>query len=118
PATKPASKPATKHGDIYTVKAGDTLSAIAAKNKTTVSELARINGIKNPDLIKVGQKIKLPGSAPAKAPAQKPIFHIVRHGDTVSGLAVKNKVTVNQIKAWNNLKDINKINAGQKLRVR
>lgn len=43
----------------HTVKAGDTLSAIAVRNKTTVAKLAAKNGIKNPNLIRVGQKIKL-----------------------------------------------------------
>jgi N-acetylmuramoyl-L-alanine amidase len=43
----------------YTVKPGDTLSEIAAKYKTTVEKLQKLNGIKNPHLIRVGQKIKL-----------------------------------------------------------
>ena len=41
----------------YIVKKGDTLSAIAAKYKTTVSAIAKKNGIKNPDIIYVGQKL-------------------------------------------------------------
>ena len=45
---------------IYTVKSGDTLSKIASKYNTTSHELALYNKIKNPDLIKVGQKIKIP----------------------------------------------------------
>ena len=43
----------------YTVKAGDTLSLIAWKNDTTVQELARINGIQNPNVIRVGMVLKL-----------------------------------------------------------
>ncbi len=118
PAAKPVSKPAGNKGVSYTVKSGDTLSAIAAKYKTTVNDLVKINGIKDPNLIRVGQKIKLPGSAPAKASTQKAVYHTVKRGDTVSALAVKYKVTQAQIKSWNNLKDINKINVGQKLRVK
>ncbi|GIN89856.1 hypothetical protein J22TS1_09070 [Siminovitchia terrae] len=74
--TKPTDKPAvTKHaidkkpastGGTHTVKKGDTLSAIAKKHKTTVNELVKINGIKNPNIIKVDQKIKLPGAAAPK----------------------------------------------------
>lgn len=53
----------------YTVKYGDTLSKIAAANGTTVSALLKLNpDIKNKDLIYVGQKITLSGSA---APAAK-----------------------------------------------
>lgn len=43
---------------VYTVRAGDTLSAIAAKFGTTVAELVKKNGIANPNLIYVGQMIK------------------------------------------------------------
>jgi murein DD-endopeptidase MepM/ murein hydrolase activator NlpD len=55
PAVKPASKPKT-----HKVKSGDTLSGIAKKYRTTVAVLSRLNGIKNVNLIKIGQVIKLP----------------------------------------------------------
>ena len=45
---------------VYTVKAGDTLSGIAAKYGTTYQALAEYNGISNPNLIYVGQKIRIP----------------------------------------------------------
>lgn len=48
-----------KSADIHTVKSGDTLSKIAAKNKTTVAKLAKLNKIKDVGKISVGQKIKL-----------------------------------------------------------
>ena len=51
---------------VYTVKKGDTLSQIAAKYGTTYHAIAAYNGIKNPNAIRVGQKIKIPAStAPA-----------------------------------------------------
>lgn len=53
----------------YKIKSGDTLSGIAAANGTSVSELARLNGIKNPNLIYAGQTINLPGSGQKAAPA-------------------------------------------------
>ena len=42
---------------VYTVKRGDTLSGIARKYGTTYQYLAKLNKIKNPNLIYVGQKI-------------------------------------------------------------
>jgi len=42
----------------HTVKAGETLSGIASKYGTTTSSLQKLNGIKNANLIKIGQKIK------------------------------------------------------------
>lgn len=43
--------------NVYTVQPGDTLSGIAAKYGTTYQHLAAVNGIANPDIIHVGQKI-------------------------------------------------------------
>lgn len=45
---------------IYVVKKGDTLSKIAKKYKTTYQKLAAYNNLANPNLIYVGQKIKIP----------------------------------------------------------
>ena len=57
---------ATQGVTVYTVKKGDTLSQIAAKYGTTYQAIAAYNGIKNPNAIRVGQKIKIPAStAPA-----------------------------------------------------
>ncbi|GGB26988.1 hypothetical protein GCM10011409_00330 [Lentibacillus populi] len=111
PAKKPASKPKTS---TYTVKSGDTLSEIAVKFGTTTSKLADLNGISNPNKIYAGQKIKVTGSA--KKSSKK--YHTVKSGDTVSELAVKYGSTSSLIKSWNGLADINKIYAGQKLRVK
>ena len=56
----PTPTPAPNN-DTYTVKGGDTLSEIAVNFKTTVNELIGLNNIANPNLIEVGQVIKLPG---------------------------------------------------------
>lgn len=45
---------------IYVVKYGDTLGKIAVKYNTTYQKIAEYNGIKNPNIISVGQKIKIP----------------------------------------------------------
>lgn len=49
----------------HTVVSGDTLGKIAAKYGTTVADLAEINGIKNVNLIRVGQVIYLTAAAAA-----------------------------------------------------
>ena len=49
---------------IYVVKKNDTLSAIAKKYGTTYQELAKYNNIANPNIINVGQKIKIPTKTP------------------------------------------------------
>lgn len=50
---------------LYAVAAGDTLSKIAAAHGTTVADLVRINGIKNPNVIRVGQVMDLTDAAAA-----------------------------------------------------
>lgn len=62
---------------VYTVKSGDTLSGIAAKYGTTYQKLAAYNGIANPNLIHVGQKIKIPSAA------SKGVPNTPEEGDTV-----------------------------------
>ena len=62
---------------VYTVKKGDTLSQIAAKYGTTYQAIAAYNGIKTPNAIRVGQKIKIPAST---APA------VLKKGDRVKVL--------------------------------
>lgn len=53
------AKSKTSSTITYTVKRGDTLSAIAKKYGTTVKAIAAENGIKNVNLIYVGQKLKI-----------------------------------------------------------
>ena len=48
----------------YTVKPGDTLSEIAETYNTTVEKLAKLNNIKNVDLIFVDQVLVIDGAAP------------------------------------------------------
>lgn len=52
--------PELKRAEYYTIKTGDTLSAIAKKYKTTVSELVKANNIKDKNKIYAGQTIKIP----------------------------------------------------------
>jgi LysM repeat protein len=50
----------------YKVQSGDTLSVIAAAHRTSVSTLVSLNGIKDPDKIRAGQTLKLPGKTTPK----------------------------------------------------
>lgn len=46
--------------ETYTVSRGDTLKKIAAKFNTTEAELLRLNKLPNPDIVQLGQKLKVP----------------------------------------------------------
>lgn len=48
---------------IYVVQTGDTLWRIAKKYFTTIDELAKVNDIENLEILKIGQKILIPGRA-------------------------------------------------------
>ncbi len=58
----------------HLIKRGDTLSGLAARYKTSVSELAKLNGIKNVNLIYAGKTLRLPGHSASSTftPAKKP----------------------------------------------
>ena len=111
---------------VYTVKAGDSLSAIAAKYGTTYKVLAEYNGIANPNIIRVGQQIKIPGkSAPATQEKTEPTtqqptaetVHTVKSGETLSGIARKYGTTYQQLAAYNKISNPNKISVGQKIKI-
>jgi GH25 family lysozyme M1 (1,4-beta-N-acetylmuramidase) len=118
-----AQKPPVPAGstDVYVVQPGDALSKIASKYSLSVADLMKLNpAIKDKDVIFVGQRINVKKAAAAKpAPAKtQPQYYVVKKGDVVSKIAAKYGSTAAQIKAWNNLKNVNLIFPGQKLRVK
>ena len=103
----------------YTVRSGDTLARIAARHGTTVSALARANGISNLNLIVVGKTLNLPGdvtgstpdgsttagsSGGKQLPGQR---HTVRTGETISGIAARYGISAKDLISWNGLVDGN-----------
>lgn len=58
--TQPTQPTPEQEDEVYTVAVGDTLSSIAARYGISYLRLAKYNGISNPNLITVGQKIKIP----------------------------------------------------------
>jgi LysM repeat protein len=57
---------------IHVVKQGEYLKLIAARYGTTVTTLVQLNGIRNPNLIYPGQRLKIPCTAPPPKPKPKP----------------------------------------------
>ncbi len=110
----PTPKPKPSY-DTYTVMAGDTLSDIAAKFGTTYQELAAINGIEDPNMIHVGQIIKLKGHEISTP--QGGTTYTVQAGDTLSGIAAKYGTTYQELAVLNGISDPNIIHVGQVLLV-
>ena len=94
----------------YVVQPGDTLSAIAARAGMTVNQLAALNGL-NPNAYLIsGTAIRLPG-APATVYASSDTgssssaggSYVVQPGDTLTAIAARAGMTVNQLAALNGL---------------
>ncbi len=111
----------------HSVRSGDTLGALARRYRTTAQAIMRLNGIKNPKTLRIGQKLKIPGkgdpsepepgtrTAAAAAPAaSKDVAYTVKEGDTLFTLARQFNTTVDRIKTANGLED-DSLSVGQKL---
>ena len=99
-----------KDENTYTVKPGDTLSKIAKVHNTTVDSLVRLNNIKNPNVINIGQKLIL--SEPYRV-------YTVAKGDTLSKIArdlLGNANRYPEIMGINGLRNT-VISIGQKLKI-
>lgn len=101
-------------GTTYIVQAGDTLSGIASMYGTTYQHLAEINGIANPNLIHVGQEIRIDGVAPTSSAE----YYTIQSGDTLSGIAANYGTTWQWLAEVNGISDPNLIFPGNTIRVR
>ncbi len=124
PAPKPTPPKPAPIAKTYTVKRGDTLAAIARRHNTTVSKLAQANNIKNVNVIRVGQVLKIPGttaSTPAPKPAPKPApsvkTYTVKSGDSLYSIARRHNTTVSRLASANQIKNVNLIRVGQVLKI-
>jgi len=66
-----AIAPAGVVTETYVVRRGDTLSSIAYATGTTPEELQRVNGLRNPDALKVGQVLRIRRQIIGRTPALK-----------------------------------------------
>lgn len=106
----------------YTVRPGDTLTAIAIRFGTTVQAIVQANNIYNPNYIHAGVTLLIPVAAPPPPPTPPPpppphagIWYTVQAGDTVSGIAMRYGTTVWAIVYANNLPNPSLIFPGQRL---
>lgn len=101
--------------DFYVVQQGETLSAIARKHNLSVADLKKLNNFED-DTLLAGTKIKVgePAAEVEAKPEVRLVEHVVKKGEFLGFIAKKHNITLDQIKEWNNLQDVN-IHAGQKL---
>lgn len=90
----------------FTVKKGDTLSALSRASGVDVGSLTRLNHLENPNLIQVGQKIEVPTT-----------FHEVKKGDTYYGIARQSGIPPQVLMKLNNAPPDGLLRIGQEIRV-
>lgn len=116
PATPTTSGGAVASNKVttYTVRAGDSLSVIAQKFNTTVSNLQKLNNISNKNVIYAGQKLKVTGGVSGGGSVAT---YTIQPGDTLSGIASKYNTTTAALQKENGIQNANRINAGQVIRI-
>lgn len=101
----------------YTVQPGDTLARISVRFNVSIEAIVRANQLKDPNAIRVGQVLIIPDGQPAPVPttvsgnsAATPVAsapagntYIVRPGDSVTRVANKFGITVDELMRVNNL---------------
>lgn len=120
-----SSSTATTTVGTYTVKAGDTLSAIASRYSTSSSTLASLNSLSNPNLIYVGQVLKVSSNAStssstsssANSTVTTAASYTVKAGDTLSAIAAKYGTTYQALASTNSISNPNDIYVGQVIKV-
>ena len=107
----------------YIVQRGDTLSLIARRYSTTVRAIAELNGIVNPNLIYVSQRLLIPSDGDSPPPLRQAQdtalaqIHIVQPGETLTRIASRYGTTVSAIVAANGIADPSLILVGQRLAI-
>ena len=98
------------------VRAGDTLSDIAARYGVSVGSLMRVNGLRDSNHVEAGQTLRLPSGAAAGVTAGKG-RHTVRSGDTLGAIALQYRVSERQLMALNGLASADHVEQGQTLKL-
>ena len=101
---------------VYTVKAGETLTEIAAQFGVEPQVLLDLNGLENADAIFVGQTLRVPVTVDASQPAP-PGTYRVQPGETLSAIAQRYGMTLEELMALNQIADANAVYAGQLLAI-
>jgi LysM repeat protein len=99
---------------VHVVARGDTLSGLARRYGVSVAQIQQANNLRT-TVIWIGQKLTIPTVAGETAPISD-ATHVVVAGDTLSGLALRYRVSVSAIQRANNLSST-QIRIGQRLTI-
>jgi len=82
----------------YIVRPGDTLGSIAQRHHVALSALARVNGIRNVNLVQVGHLLVIPSQTDSFS---RTFYYHVRWGDTLIGIAARYRLDIAIIRSLN-----------------
>ncbi len=99
----------------HVVQPGETLSQIAQRYGVAMSEIMAANNITNPNLIKPGQELVIPGITQAEAQAANRTVHVVQPGETLLDIARQYGVSLQELIRANNIGNPNLIKPGEEL---
>lgn len=99
----------------HIVQRGETLYSISRSYGVSLDELCSVNGIQNSSVVKAGQRLSVPQHTAAKDP--RPGSYTVEKGDTLYSLARTFGITVDELRAYNDMDQNAVLQAGQTLRV-
>lgn len=106
---------------MHKIRNGESLSTIARRHGTSSRRLAKLNGIKDPHKIRIGQVIKIPprdDSPVVKVDrVAEPTTHQVKAGQTLWGIARSYQVSLQALLDVNELKDARALRVGSRLRI-
>jgi membrane-bound lytic murein transglycosylase D len=108
---------------FHRVRRGETISEIADEYGVTQRELLAWNGLDQRGRIMAGQRIRVAAPGRRAAPAAQPQeaaagrTHIVRRGETLTGLAKRYGVSVQALRTANGLSERETLKAGSALRI-
>lgn len=105
-----------QEGERHTVRPGETLGSIAARNHTSVRALAAANGVADPDRIIVGQVLVIPAASSAGGSSAS-VVHVVAPGEHLSGIAGRYGTTVAALASANGITDPDLVRIGARLRI-
>lgn len=122
PAPRPSRNRRSAPGDRYTVEAGDTLSAIAARHGVSTQALAEANGLTLRSVIRVGQRLVVPERGTVAAESRPGStngarLHRVRRGETLWDLSRRYGVSMAAIREANPFLEERELRAGDTLRL-
>jgi len=103
-------------GPVHVVQRGETLAQIAWRYGTSVSAIMQANGLRNPNLIYVGQRLRIPTGGGSATPTGGAI-HVVQPGETLQSIALRYGTTAAAIASANGLRNPHLIYVGQRLRI-